>query len=91
MERGDCCKDIGVLAVDGLEDFSTDQLVETEKTGHIATHGEIGDEAIVHDIPGRSSRMDVIPGKAYEVDKKECGSKAAGRSATACKVEVEAI
>ena len=63
--------DIGIASIDTLEDGDAQQLVESAETSHIAWRGKYRFKSIVHGIPGRSSRMNIVPDKTYQIDQQE--------------------
>src|SRR5574344_210026 len=68
MERWYRSKDIGVSAIDSFKDGATQHLVEATQSGHIAWCTQLRLEAVVHGIPRWSRRMDVVTGKAQQID-----------------------
>ena len=83
-------KDIGVAPVDAFEDRNAQQLVKASQAGYIARRGEIRLKTIVHGIPGRSGRMDVIAGKAYQIDQQEHHRKTQVKAAAPLEVKPKA-
>lgn len=76
MQRRYRCKDIGIPAVNGVENGAAQQLVKTSQTRYIARSIEYRLKTVVHGIPGRCSRMDIISGKTYEIHQQEYHRKA---------------
>ena len=64
-------KDIGILAIESVEHVQSGHCVPSAQTSHIARCIEHSLEAIVHRIPGRSSRIDVVADEADDIHQQE--------------------
>ena len=63
---------IGVLAVKGMKHGNACQQVEASESGDVARGVEYWLKTVVHGIPWRCCRMDVITAEAEQVYKKKC-------------------
>lgn len=54
-----------------MEYRQSGQLIETAETGNVARCVEYGFKAVVHNIPWRCRRMNVISAESQQIDKEE--------------------
>ena len=71
MERRNGCENIGITSIDAFENGNTQKFVKSAKASDIAWCGKYWFKTIVHGIPGRSSRVNIVSDKTYQIDQQE--------------------
>ena len=71
MERRNGCENIGITSIDTFENGNTQKFVKSAKASYIAWRGKYWFKTIVHGIPGRSSRVNIVSDKTYQIDQQE--------------------
>lgn len=69
-------KDVGVLAIDTMEDVQSHELIEPPESCHVAWRTEHRRKAVVHGIPWRCCGVDIVTDEPYEVHREECPGEA---------------
>ncbi len=90
MKRGQGGKHVGVASIEAVKHGEARHLVKGTQAGHFAGSVEHHLEAVAGNVPGRRRRMDVITGKAQQVDQQKHPRKMEIHTALAVVVKPQA-
>ena len=90
MKGGNGSKDIGAVAVYATKDINSQQVIEASQASHLADRIQDRSEAVVHHVPRRSSRMEIIANETNPVDEQEYNGVLQAEFTLPCKEKADA-
>ena len=82
-------EDVGVLAVDAVEEVDAHHGIPSSQSRHVARCMEDRRETVVHGVPWWSSRVHIVPDEAYEVGDEKCPCEARHPLVALSEIEVQ--